>query len=64
MQQRDGRADAAREQLPAAEKELAEASADFERARYRRDLAIRRYRKLRDTLETSREAEQEQERRP
>ena len=51
MQHLDGRATKAREELPAAERELAEASADFERSRYRRDLAIRRYRKLRDAIE-------------
>lgn len=41
----------AREELPAAEREMAEASAEFERARWRRDAAVKRYRVLRETLE-------------
>ena len=45
----------AREQLPAAERELAEASAAFEQARFRRDAAIKRYRKLRATIEAGEE---------
>jgi uncharacterized protein with von Willebrand factor type A (vWA) domain len=37
-------------ELPEAERELAEASANFEAAKWRRDQAVRRYRRLRDVL--------------
>jgi hypothetical protein len=43
-------AEAARAELPEAEKELAEAYAAFEAAKWRRDQAVKRYRSIRNTL--------------
>ncbi len=47
----DGPTTKAREQLPAAEEEIASSSAAFEIARYIRDQDVKRYRKLRDAVD-------------